>query len=282
MKNVRTAADKLLNGFTLKTHYIPGTELGDDRRVRVLLPRYYNEEQDNYPVVYMLDGQNLFYDEESFAGISWRVSETLHQYPDLPGMIIVGIDNSHDRLNEYSPWPMEPVGYSSEYEGIGGGGVAHAEYIMETVKPFIDKTYRTISDKNHTVVAGSSLGGTMTAYVGIKYKDQVGGLGVFSLANQLFRRNFQGFLAAHEVDTEQKVYIQVGTDEIESSEHTEEEQQLARQDYVNCTLDYYHDLLLKGIRIENTDLNVFVGETHNEKYWAKHLSDCLRFLTQEW
>lgn len=282
MAIIKTDKDRALNGLVLRTHYIPGTELGDARRVQVLLPKGYEDSKNDYPVIYMLDGQNLFYDDEAFVGHSWRVSETLNSYPDLPPMIVVGIDNSHDRINEYSPWVIEKTLYTSEYEGIGGGGKAHAKYIIENVKPFIDKNYRTKSDRQHTAMAGSSLGGSMTSYIGLEYKDAVGGLGVFSLANQLFKNGFEHIIEAKEIDPNQKIYIQVGTDEAESPEHSKEEQIAAKQDYVDCTLDYYQKLLQKGIKVENVDLHIYVGETHNEKYWAEHLSDCLRFLSQEW
>ena len=280
MSKVKNDPDRELNGFTLKTHYIPGDKARDTKRVQVLLPRSYEEDKENYPVVYMFDGQNLFYDEESYSGISWRVSEALAHYPDLPTMIVVAINNSIDRINEYSPWRIESsFNLDEDLIGKGGGGVSHAQYIVENVKPFIDKNYRTKSDFEHTGLIGSSLGGVMTAYMGIKYADVFGSLGVFSLANQLFKNAFSAFLSNKKISQNQKVYIQVGTEEVISEDNNGT---AAKQDYLDCSIYYQKQLIAHGADVKSIDFNVYIGETHNEKYWGDHLPECLRFMSADW
>ena len=78
----------------LRTHYLFVPYFSNERRIRVLLPRDYFKNERHYPVLYMHDGQNVFYSREAFAGYSWKVIPLIKQHLELPQMIIVGIDNS--------------------------------------------------------------------------------------------------------------------------------------------------------------------------------------------
>lgn len=131
------------------------------RRVRVLLPRNYEQDtQKSYPVVYFHDGQNILYSKESFSGHSWKIIPTIKRNPDIEKMIVVAIDNDgFNRMNEYSAWKYQ----ESTIPGMqfGGKGTEYAEFVMEVVKPFVDEYYRTKSDRAHTAMVGSSLGGTL-------------------------------------------------------------------------------------------------------------------------
>jgi predicted alpha/beta superfamily hydrolase len=254
----------------------------EKRRVRVLLPKNYDKDQDkNYPVVYMHDGQNIFYSSESYSGYSWKVIPAIKLNPDLPKMIVVGIDNGgQDRINEYTPWKITESPLPEDYE-LGGRGVEFAKFVMTVVKPFIDKQYRTKSDKYHTAVIGSSLGGNISAFMGVEYKDQIGGLGIFSLANWITSKAFDRYIAKEELDPEQRVYIQVGTQEGDDADR-----QLMygnmKQAYIDCSLKYYKQLIKGSVPIDSICLNIFADEVHDEKAWAKHLPECLRFLSEKW
>lgn len=146
-------------------HYLDVPYYNEKRRVRVLLPKDYDKEDwATYPVLYMHDGQNIFYSKESFSGYSWKIIPTIKQHKELPKLIIVGIDNSGDnRLNEYAPW-MTDVGTTPETASSGGDGMAYGEWVVNTVKPFIDQTYRSKTDPANTLLAGSSMGGNYGLY----------------------------------------------------------------------------------------------------------------------
>ena len=223
----------------LETHQLHMSYKNEKRRVRILLPKNYDKyEAKNYPVVYMHDGQNVFYSSEAYSGYSWKVIPAIKQNPDLPKMIVVGIDNAgQDRINEYTPWKITESPLPEDIE-LGGRGGEFAEFVMTIVKPFIDKHYRTKSDKFHTAMIGSSLGGNITAFMGIEYKDQIGGLGIFSLANWITNKSFDRYIARKEMDPEQRVYIQVGTQEGDDADR-----QLMygsmKQAYIDCSLKYY-------------------------------------------
>ncbi|MGF6950123.1 putative alpha/beta superfamily hydrolase [Neobacillus sp. B4I6] len=266
----------------LETHQLHMSYKNEKRRVRVLLPKSYDkDEAKNYPVVYMHDGQNVFYSSEAYSGYSWKVIPAIKQNPDFPKMIVVGIDNAEqDRINEYTPWKITESPLPEDIE-IGGRGAEFAEFVMTVVKPFIDKHYRTKSDKYHTAMIGSSLGGNISAFMGIEYKDQIGGLGIFSLANWITSKAFDSYIARIELDPEQRVYIQVGTQEGDDADR-----QLMygnmKQAYIDCSLKYYKQLIKGSVPIDSIRLNIFADEEHNEKSWAKHLPECLRFLSKKW
>ncbi len=121
--------------------------------VRVFLPPGYDENPlQRYPVVYMQDGHNVFFAEESAFGAHWRVVETLSLFEQMSALrpvIVVGI-YPHDRMHEYT----EP------------GVDSYADFVVDKLKPRIDAHYRTLPSRDHTAVVGSSLGGVAAFYMG--------------------------------------------------------------------------------------------------------------------
>lgn len=151
-------------------------QLGRTRRVWIYLPPDYASSTKRYPVLYMHDGQNVFDAATSYAG-EWGVDETLdslHARGDR-GVIVVAPDHAGDRrMHEYSPWVNARYG--------GGEGDAYVEFLVKTLKPYIDQKYRTLPDRAHTAVAGSSMGGLISYYAALKHPDVFGMAGVFSPA----------------------------------------------------------------------------------------------------
>lgn len=153
----------------------PSTALGNTRSLRIYLPPSYDAETSrSYPVLYMHDGQNLFSASTAAFGVEWQVDETLDQlYAEqvIEELIVVGIDNTSDRLGEYTP--------SKDAEGRGGKGDVYARFIAGEVKPWIDSNYRTQCEAENTAVMGSSLGGLISFYMGWNFPDH------FSMAGAL-------------------------------------------------------------------------------------------------
>ena len=265
----------------MKTHEleVPYSKL--TRRVRVLLPKNYGEDQDRrYPVVYFHDGQNVLYSKESFSGHSWKVIPAIKRNPDIERMIVVAIDNDgFQRMNEYSAWKYQ----ESNIPGVqfGGRGIEYAEFVMEVVKPFIDSNYRTKVDREHTAMIGSSLGGNITQFMGLAYQDQIGCLGVFSSANWLHQDAFDRYIERQTLNPDQRVYIYVGTEEADDTDKTLMAGNI-KQAYINSSLSYYHDLIAGGVDLDNIAIEIVSGAIHNEEAWAAYLPDCLRFLGEKW
>jgi metallo-beta-lactamase class B len=147
--------------------YIP--QLNRIRRVWLYHPAGYHNSVKRYPVVYMHDGQNLF-DEATAFGEEWGVDETLNSM--LAECIIVGIDSGEHRMTEYNFHSNERFGQ--------GEGKRYVDFIANTLKPFVDANFRTKPDREHTVIAGSSMGGLISLYGALHFAETFGGAGIFS------------------------------------------------------------------------------------------------------
>ncbi|HFI0749360.1 TPA: alpha/beta hydrolase, partial [Streptococcus suis] len=233
-----------------------------------------------YPVVYFHDGQNVLYSKEAFSGHSWKVIPTIKRNPDISKMIVVAIDNDGmERMHEYAAWKYSETSIPGVQ--FGGKGILYAEFVMDVVKSFIDKEYRTKSDRAHTAMIGSSLGGNITQFMGLAYQDQIGCLGVFSSANWLHQDAFDRFIERQKLDPSQRVYIYVGTEEADDTDKTLMAGNI-KQAYINSSLTYYRQLISGGVHLHNLELEVISGAVHNEEAWALYLPDCLRFLSEHW
>ena len=147
---------------------IPGMETAKPRRLYIYLPKDYEDSDRRYPVLYMFDGHNVFYDSHATYGKSWGMKEYL-QKTKLP-LIVVGIEcnpKGSSRLSEYSPW-----GFSRWDTGIiEGRGRETMEWMTKELKPAVDAEFRTLPDREHTMLAGSSMGGLMTIWAMVTYND---------------------------------------------------------------------------------------------------------------
>lgn len=148
-------------------------QLGRTRRIWLYLPPGYSKSKQKYPVMYMQDGQNIF-DEYTSGFGEWGVDECLDSLikKGKPACIIVGIDNGPQRLNEYNPYEFKDFGK--------GEGDKYVDFIVDDLKPFIDKHYRTLSSNQNTIIAGSSMGGLISYYAMLKYPQVFGKGGIFS------------------------------------------------------------------------------------------------------
>ncbi|MEI2748198.1 MAG: alpha/beta hydrolase-fold protein [Ferruginibacter sp.] len=148
-------------------------QLNRSRRISIYLPQNYKKGKQRYPVIYMHDGQNLFDEALSPFG-EWGVDECLDSFiaKGNPAAIIVAIDNSAYRMTEYSPYPFR------DYTTMEGD--AYLDFIVSTLKPYIDKHYRTQTSAASTTIAGASLGGLISYYGLMKYPETFGNAGIFS------------------------------------------------------------------------------------------------------
>jgi predicted alpha/beta superfamily hydrolase len=167
--NTATAQVKILD----TAFAIP--QLNRKRRIWAYLPKSYATSTKKYPVIYMHDGQNLFNEQTAPFG-EWGIDEALDTLTRLTGKeaIIIGIDNGGDkRMTEYNPY---------DFRNGKGEGSQYVDFLATTLKPFIDKKFRTLKDSSHTFVAGSSMGGLISMYALVKYPNIFGGAGIFSPA----------------------------------------------------------------------------------------------------
>ncbi|HEY8570154.1 alpha/beta hydrolase [Microbulbifer sp.] len=143
------------------------------RTYRIYLPSGYEESDRRYPVLYMHDGQNLFDDATSYVG-EWGVDESLNQLAQTCGLevIVVGIDHGDKlRMTELNPYDNERFG--------SGEGNAYVDFLVKELKPRIDREYRTLADRDHTAIMGSSMGGLISNHAINRYPDIFGMAGFF-------------------------------------------------------------------------------------------------------
>jgi predicted alpha/beta superfamily hydrolase len=157
---------------------LPSSFLPSTRDVTVYLPAGYDEEPSrHYPVLYMHDGQNLFDPQKSFVpGHHWHVAENADAVIDagqVEPLIIVGVNNTGERrLAEYT--------HSADPKLGGGEADCYGLLLVEELMPFINETFRTLEGAQHTGLGGSSLGGLVSLYLGLRYPEVFGRLAVMS------------------------------------------------------------------------------------------------------
>lgn len=144
-------------------YFNPGRE---DRCIHMYLPDDYYESDERYPVVYMFDGHNLFFDSDATYGKSWGLKDYLDGW--WKKVIIVGLECSHhgdERLAEFFPFEFTErrVGH------VVGRGVKTMNWFVKTLKPYIDANFRTWPQREATAVAGSSMGGIMALFAVLRY-----------------------------------------------------------------------------------------------------------------
>lgn len=147
---------------------IPELTGDEERRAYIYLPESYESEPDKYyPVLYMFDGHNVFFDEDATYGKSWGMKEYM-DYTETQ-LIIAAVECNHSpdngRLREYSPFTF----ISREFGKIPGYGKTTMDWMVHTFKPYIDKNFRTLRGRKNTFIAGSSMGGLMSLYAVIEY-----------------------------------------------------------------------------------------------------------------
>ncbi|MBC7720838.1 MAG: alpha/beta hydrolase [Pedobacter sp.] len=166
-------------------------QLNRTRKIWIYLPKSYGSSTKTYPVLYMQDGQNLFNEQTAF-GSEWGVDECLDTLQQKLGKecIVIGIDNGGDkRMSEYSPYDYTLKGAFATPDSKGEGK-QYVDFLVQTLKPFIDAKYRTKKGPDFTFIAGSSMGGLISEYAILQYPQVFGAAGIFSpslwLAPNLF------------------------------------------------------------------------------------------------
>ena len=221
-------------------------QLGNSRKLRIYLPPGYEQHpQQRYPVLYMHDGQNLFDARTAAYGMAWEIGKTMDRLIAagvIEPAIVVGIDNTPDRIAEYTPC------CDAKYHG--GKLDAYMAFVVDTVKPWADANLRTLKDREHTAIMGSSLGGIASVYIAQKHPE------IFAKAAGLSSSFWwnDGDLVKH-VPARQPVsfYLDAGTD----------------GDGLDDTRKMRDALLAQGYKLD-VDLRYYEAQnaSHNEKSWA--------------
>jgi predicted alpha/beta superfamily hydrolase len=258
-----------LHGNVRVHHDFASRQLGSTRTLLVWLPPGYDQTRDaRYPVLYLHDGQNVFDAATSSSGVEWQADETatrLIAAHRLRPLILVGVYSNADRINELAPFRDPRHG--------GGKGDAYLDFLVDTVKPFIDRTYRTRTEPDDTAIVGSSLGGLISLYAAFRRPDVFGAAGVLSPSLFWADRAMLRYAREHPLTARPKLWIDIGTEEGRAP--------LARdisEHVLNCR-DLVALLEQQGYR-RDVDLHYeeVSGGQHHERDWATRFDRVLLFL----
>jgi predicted alpha/beta superfamily hydrolase len=237
--------------------------LPDDRAVSVYLPAQYMEQRDRrFPVLYLQDGQNLFDGRTSYiAGRTWHAHTTadrLTEQGEIEPLILVGIANTGlRRMAEYTP--------TRDFKMGGGEGRSYGRLLIDELKPFIDRSYRTAQGPQNTGVGGSSLGGLISLYLGFAHPEVFGKVVVMSPSLWWDHRSILNAINNQKSKPNLRIWLDMGT--AEGLRHLRDTNMLER-------------LLLKRGWRTGVDLAYFKaqGAVHDERAWSERFGDVLRFL----
>ena len=242
----------------------------DIRPLHICLPDSYDRSDERYPVLYMFDGHNLFFDSDATYGTCWGMKDFFDGWPKP--MICVGIECSHrgrERLKEYCPYHFN----DSYFGDLYGTGVQTLDWITGTLKPYIDRTFRTYSFREATGIAGSSMGGLMSLYAVIHYNKVFSKAACLSSTLTPCRQRMLDDIAAAPLDPDTRVYLSWG--ELEGRGAAEKLNDEFDTYTARSNLDVNEALLLKSV---TTRLYFQQGGGHCEADWAKQVPDFMDFL----
>jgi enterochelin esterase-like enzyme len=237
----------------VETFFLNSTNLAG-RTIRVYLPRGYDQNPTKrYPVLYLHDGQNLFLGMGAFG--SWNADTNaahLIRYGKMRETILVGVDNTTDRLREYTPPGCSPP--------LGGTalGDKYAAMLVHELKPVMDATYRTLPDAEHTGVMGSSMGGLISTWLGWQYPDTFRRIGAMAASFQVCFP-----VGAPETARPIRMYLDSGDVNDGLANTIAERDNFLRNGYV-FNRDFDH--------------TIGYGHTHSESWWDRRSPRCFTFL----
>lgn len=248
------------------------SKITDARNIDVWLPPNYNDDKaEKYPVIYMHDGQNLFDPKESFSKIDWGIDETMTRLVKenkISAAIVVGIWNTPRRTIEFMPQRAFDVRDKTKRNDKNiAESDKYLKFLTAELKPFIDKTYRTKSDRKNTFIMGSSMGGLMSLYAIGEYPDIFGGAGClsthFTLGNGVMLYYMEKYLPSPK---NHKIYFDYGTKGLDA----QYEPYQIKADALMRKKRYKQD--------KNWITRKFVGDDHSEKSWRKRVDIPLTFF----
>jgi predicted alpha/beta superfamily hydrolase len=253
-----------------------------NRNIEIWVPPTYHNSEQQYPVIYIHDGQNVFSPEISYMGIDWGIGEAMNKgikEGTIPPAIIVSPWNNENRMGEYMPTKPytnktvadkfiqqyqieEPV--QGKFEIVGDD---YLQFLVEELKPHIDAKYKTLSDQPNTHIMGGSMGGLISLYAICEYPNIFNGAGCVSTHWPYDDGEmFSYFKLNLPSSKNHKIYLDYGDEALEPG-------------YLESHNHIKHALLKNGF-IEGSSYleKIFPGHQHSEEYFRKRAHIPLEFL----
>lgn len=225
-----------------------------DRRIYIYLPNNYHHCTLHYPVLYMLDGQNVFFDQDATYGKSWDLASYL-DYTNTP-LIVVAVECNQNpnqmRLSEYGPYDFQ-----TESGIVKGKGEITMDWLIHSLKPLIDESYRTQTDRNHCFIAGSSMGGLLALYALLAHNDVFSKAAALSISFLVDKTKLTDLIQTATLEKPTVLYLDKGENELHHRPSSQTD------------FHYFSTLLMnKGIA---TTIRIVPDGNHCEASWEKQV-----------
>jgi predicted alpha/beta superfamily hydrolase len=231
-------------------------QLNKTRKIWALLPHDYDKTAERYPVMYLQDAQNLFNEKAKYG--NWEIDKKLAVMSEykIGKIIIIAIEHAEEhRVKEYN------VGKTV----LGKGqGKKYIRFVTDTLKPFVDQNFRTKTEREHTGIGGSSMGGLVSIFSGLKNPEVYGKLMIFSPSLWVVPELKINIAKANSADT--KVYLYAGGNESDTMiEHVNK---------------FQEDLISSEFVKDKIKINVSINVhgTHSETYWSDEFPKAIEWL----
>ena len=249
--------------ITVTKIQIPALPTKKPRRLYVYVPKEYKLSERRYPVLYMFDGHNVFYNSHATYGKSWGMKEYLER-TKLP-LIVVAVECNTEgmrRINEYTPWDIR-----SPYGNFDARGKETMEWFTKELKPEIDRTYRTLPDREHTLIAGSSMGGLMSIYALVAYNDVFSGAAALSPSLWVSMKRMKLLIEEKPLLAPTRIYMDLGTAEIDGRR--------------KALADMFRTAQRLSLAGADVMASAIPGAVHNEAAWEKRIPIFFDYLLRD-
>ena len=248
------------------TEQIHMRELDRDRQLLIWLPEGYDRSGRRYPVLYIHDGQNAFFDDASYSGVSWGFLDYVQQTGLELIMVAIPCNEAPwMRESEYGVWrtdrPITIHETGAPGPGLGGEGDAYVRFIKDELKPHIDSVYPT--DPDDTAMVGSSAGGNITFYAAMRWPEVFRKCAALSCAFWYYPAQYLDLVRGADLSPLRVLYLDRGTNEGNGDPFV--------NDLYNYDMDMIHGALMEKEHSDRVRFAVYEGADHNEAQWRRRV-----------
>lgn len=247
---------------------------GSKRPLSIYLPAGYEDETGDYPVMYFFDGHNLFFDSDATYGKSWGLKNFMDNWSKK--LIIVGIECGHEgneRLSEYLPYPAEAASWLA---GTVPKGDATMQWIINEVKPYVDRGFKTMPFRECTGIGGSSMGGIMALFAVVRYNRWFSKAACLSSSISPCINDLRGDISSLVISPDTRIYLSWGTGEAHGLSDRKHEDTSSVTYWDNKKV--YDALTSRKVVCR---MHCQIGGKHSEASWEKLVPDFMNFLWRQ-
>ncbi len=248
----------MVKQWTVKIPQLSGNA---ERLVYVYLPEDYATSGKRYPVLYMFDGHNVFFDSHATYGKSWGMAEYLDA--ERKNLIVVAVECNHQgnrRMEEYSPFDYE----LPQLGRLQGCGKHYMDWMVNELKPYIDANFPTMPQREHTALAGSSMGGLMALYGICDYGHIFRKVACISPSFWISKDKVLDMVEGAQLAGDSIIYMCYGAVELPNHAPSSE-----------ALISVARLLLTRGVHVA---MKIVPGGAHNESSWEKQIPLFMDYL----